>query len=209
MYTQYAANKLTDWFIRAQTQSPPAAIYIGLIVATRGLSSNIRSSAVTSGDTVLPATPNGLLYKCTTSGTTGASEPTWPTTAGGTVTDGTAVWTEQTTTMINGSFVEATYGSYVREALAPSLTNWAGTQAAGSTTVSTGTNGQMTTSNNVSIVFPSPTSGSGYIYGSFIADAVTGGNIWTYGALATPLAFSSGGAQPTFNTAAMALTLFN
>jgi hypothetical protein len=35
----------------------------------------------------------GKKYKCTTAGTSGASEPTWP--ASGTVSDGTAVWTYQ------------------------------------------------------------------------------------------------------------------
>lgn len=36
---------------------------------------------------------NPLLFQCTTSGATGGTEPTWPTTAGGTVTDGTVTWT--------------------------------------------------------------------------------------------------------------------
>jgi uncharacterized phage protein gp47/JayE len=40
-----------------------------------------------------PTTANGFFYKVTTAGTTGATEPTWPTTIGGTVTDGGAVWT--------------------------------------------------------------------------------------------------------------------
>lgn len=35
----------------------------------------------------------GKKYKCTTAGTSGASEPTWP--SSGTVSDGTAVWTYQ------------------------------------------------------------------------------------------------------------------
>ena len=46
------------------------------------------------GDFVVPTTANGYIYECTTVGTTSATiEPTWPTTIGGTVTDGTVVWT--------------------------------------------------------------------------------------------------------------------
>lgn len=44
-----------------------------------------------------PSTANGFWYECTTSGTSSAdspsTEPTWPTTLGDTVTDGTVVWT--------------------------------------------------------------------------------------------------------------------
>jgi len=40
------------------------------------------------------ATQNsGLVFKCTTAGTSASSEPTWPTDIGSTVTDNTAVWT--------------------------------------------------------------------------------------------------------------------
>ena len=35
----------------------------------------------------------GLWFRCTTAGTTGSSEPAWPTDIGSTVTDGTCVWT--------------------------------------------------------------------------------------------------------------------
>lgn len=40
-----------------------------------------------------PATPNDRYYKATTAGTSGGTVPTWPTTIGDTVTDGTVVWT--------------------------------------------------------------------------------------------------------------------
>lgn len=57
----------------------------------------VKSTVYTSGQVVIPATMadnlRGLAYECTTGGTAGATEPTWPTTLAGTVTDGTAVWT--------------------------------------------------------------------------------------------------------------------
>lgn len=49
------------------------------------------------GEVISPVTPNGHLYRCTVAGTSHAStEPTWPTTDGGTVTDNGITWTENT-----------------------------------------------------------------------------------------------------------------
>jgi hypothetical protein len=67
-----------------------------IIVRTVTPSTAIRwvaSTAYNLGDVTRPVTANSHLYQCTTAGTTGSSQPTWPTSAG-TVTDGTAVWTD-------------------------------------------------------------------------------------------------------------------
>lgn len=52
------------------------------------------NTAYILGYIIEPTSSNGYIYKCTTAGTTAAStEPTWPTTLGGTVVDNTAIWT--------------------------------------------------------------------------------------------------------------------
>ena len=69
------------------------------------------STAYALGDFVEPTTHNGYKYECTTAGTSGTTEPTWPTTPGNTVTDGTAVWTcrEFTFTYMAGSSSETVF----------------------------------------------------------------------------------------------------
>lgn len=54
----------------------------------------VLSTAFTFGAVVLPATKNGHRYTCSQGGTTAATEPTWPTRDGATVTDGTVIWQE-------------------------------------------------------------------------------------------------------------------
>ncbi len=52
------------------------------------------STEYSIGDIVRPATPNGHSYRCTVAGTSGTETPVWPTTEGGTVTDGEVTWIE-------------------------------------------------------------------------------------------------------------------
>lgn len=202
--SNYLSNRIIDWLFRQQSFSPPTTTYIGLITATRGSSSSIRSAAVTSGDTVIPATPNGHIYSCSTSGTTASGEPTWPTTAGATVTDGTAVWTEQTTAMNAGTIKEPSSGAYARQSITSSLANWAGTQSAGSTSASSGTSD--TTSNNNAITFPAATGNWGTIWGIGIWDASSGGNACAVGPLSTPQAVPSG-ITVSFSAAQLAISM--
>lgn len=60
------------------------------------------STAYILTNIVSPVTGNGFHYECTTAGTTGSTEPTWPTVVGNTVTDGTVVWTCRSATVTIG-----------------------------------------------------------------------------------------------------------
>lgn len=51
------------------------------------------STAYSLGDYVHATTFNGFRYECTTAGTSGTGEPTWPLVEGATVTDGGVTWT--------------------------------------------------------------------------------------------------------------------
>ena len=51
-------------------------------------------TSYSEGDIVIPSSRNGRRYRATNAGTSGSSEPTWPTTAGGTVTDNGVNWEE-------------------------------------------------------------------------------------------------------------------
>lgn len=100
---------------------------------------------------------------------------------------------------------EVSGGSYARVAVSNSLANWAGTQAAGSTTASSGTTG--TTSNNNPVSFPTPTATWGEIVGMAVWDASTGGNLLMFGPLAASKNVNNGDPAPVFSDGALAFTL--
>lgn len=201
--TDYAENKVTDALFRAQALGAPATLYVALILLNKGAWA--ATTAFALNDTILATSASGnRIYKVTTAGTTGGSAPTWPTAFAGTVVDGTVTWTEQTVAIEAGTFTEVSSGSYARPSITASLANFAGTQSAGSTTASSGTN--ATTSNNAAINFATPSANWGYVGGYVLFDAVSSGNPWAYGyanslvyvGLGATVSFAAG--QLTFST---------
>ena len=207
--TYAAQNKTIDALFRGQAIGTPATIYFALIIATRGYSSTVRSAVVTTGDTVIPTTPNGHMYRCSTGGTCGSGEPSWNTGSGSTTADGgTVVWTEMTPDFLSNSNITevSTSGTgYGRIGVAASLVNFAGTQGAGTTTASSGTSGQ--TSNNGTVTFGAPTANWGVVAYLMTFDASTSGVAWTAQPLTTPKTVNNGDSAPTIAAAAFTETL--
>lgn len=106
-----------------------------------------------------------------------------------------------------GGGTEVTGGAYARVAVASSLANWAGTQAAASTVASSGTSG--TTSNNAAVTFPAPTASWGSATHFGVYDAATAGNLLWYGPLDAPKTVNNGDPAPAFPAAALSLQLDN
>lgn len=106
-----------------------------------------------------------------------------------------------------GGGTEVSGGSYARVAVTAGLTQWAGTQGAGTTTASSGTNG--TTSNNAAITFPAPTASWGTVTHVGIFDASTAGNLWVYTALTASKTVNNGDPAPSFAAAALTLQIDN
>lgn len=90
----------------------------------------------------------------------------------------------------DSSFTELAGTGYGREAVARSLTAWAGTQGAGTTLASTGTSHK--TSNNALIDFG--TAGSAWGTANYIGlfDDSSAGNCWFYRPLNTPIVINNG-----------------
>lgn len=85
----------------------PAASPAWTVVGGGGAVAAETTTAYDLGDLVTPDTPNGYFYECTTAGTSAGTAPTWPTTVGATVTDGTVVWTNRgKTTLVEGEDYE-------------------------------------------------------------------------------------------------------
>lgn len=202
-YTNYAENKVQDAVWRGQSLGAPANMHVALLLSTHGPRANSTTYALNNTISVACSDGKIHLFKCTTAGTSNASQPAGYTGAADQViNDGTAVFTEQTSALDAGTaMVEPSGGAYARVQIASSLANWSGTQGAGTTTASTGTGGEV--SNNNSVAFPAPVGANwGFAWGLAYYDASTAGNAWAWGPLGTPKTINDGDSAPTFPAAA-------
>ncbi len=208
MFTSYYSNKLVDLLQRGQSFSLPTTQYFGLLTSTKGPRQD--SFAYSSSDTISLTANDGKthLYSCTTGGTTASSQSTlYPGVEDEVITDGTAVFTEQATALRAGTVVEASYTGYSRTGVVCSLADWAGTQGAGTTAVSSGT-GIAATSNNVTITVGASNTGAvAYVWGEARWDASTSGNMLTFAGLNTVKTINPGDPAPFFSPASLTFTL--
>ncbi|OYD53250.1 hypothetical protein CGK74_13630 [Thauera propionica] len=117
------------------------------------------------------------------------------------------LYTDTCTDAGPGTEVSTSGTAYARQAVAASLTAWAGTQSAGSTTASTGTTG--TTSNNAVISCPESTAAWGTIQSVGFNDASTAGNRWICINLSAPFAVSGAGITVKFNAGTLTFQIDN
>lgn len=62
------------------------------VVAAASLAAWAGTTAYRVGQVRRPISSNGFIYRCIEAGTSGGSEPAWPTTVGETISDGTVTW---------------------------------------------------------------------------------------------------------------------
>lgn len=100
--------------------------------------------------------------------------------------------------------IEPGVGGYARVAIAYSLTAWAGTQGAGTTTASSGSGGQ--TSNNAAITFPAPTADQGTASHTQLLDGSGVANLMFWRALDAAKTINAGAAAPFFGPGELTIT---
>jgi hypothetical protein len=91
---QQATDRLK--FMTASTSEPTldADAITELLAQAKRFNFWTTATGVAVGDVIQPTTANGHRYVCTEAGTTGATEPTWPTSRDGLIGDGTATFQE-------------------------------------------------------------------------------------------------------------------
>lgn len=102
---------------------------------------------------------------------------------------------------------EPSGNAYARISVAANMTNWAGSQAPASTTVSSGTNG--TTSNNIALTWLASAGAWGNLQSVRMYDASTAGNSWICINLTASLNVSGSGFTVSFPAAALTFQIDN
>lgn len=118
-----------------------------------------------------------------------------------------ALFTDTCTDAGPDTEVSTSATAYARVAVTAGLTQWAGTQSAGSTTASSGTNG--TTSNNAVITWAQSTAAWGNIQSVGFMDASTAGNRWICIDLTAAFNVSGSGITVSFPAAALTFQIDN
>lgn len=188
--------------------SIPGTHYCGLISAA----SRANTTAYSSGNYIInPTFPFSAttavwsIFKCTTGGTTAGSAPSGYASlgsAGGTITDGTAVFTEVSSLFAAGTTTaaEPSTGAYGRVSITNNTTNWPTPTGGDPATVSNGT----------AITFPTTTASWGQLVAFGLWDASTPGtgNLRTWGLLSAASAVAqSVGVTPSFSSTNLSVTL--
>lgn len=199
-FTTLAHEKFLNGYGQDASLSSPATINVGLLVVPNPAGVWTATHAYSTGAYVIPTTFDsisgqiGKIFKATTGGTSGGTQPTWPTSVGGTVTDGSVTWTEVADLFAAGTFTgaEATGGSYARVAVTANSTNFPNATAAQPSVSENGT----------AVNFPTPTADWGFAVGWLESDASSAGNIWFWGAMTSHLDCSIG-SSPSFGVNAL------
>lgn len=133
--SNFLADQVRNHLFRTGTFAKPTVMAVGLLEARiwQGATAYALNSYIVSVADV-PSGAAARIYRATSvtgTGTSSGTEPTWPVTDGGTVTDNAGanqiVWTEQTPTMKAGTLPEvASANAYARQDLPPLDANWTG-----------------------------------------------------------------------------------
>lgn len=118
-----------------------------------------------------------------------------------------ALYTDTCSDSASGTEVSTSGTAYARQGVTANMTNWAGTQSAGSTSASSGTGG--TTSNNGTIAWTTSTASWGNVQSVGWTDASTAGNRWICINLTSAINVSAAGFTVQFTAGTLQFQIDN
>jgi hypothetical protein len=192
----YLETLLLNLTFRTQTAVKPAAVYVALLTSNKGPRQG-STLYVVNTDFISLTANDGIVhyYKCTTGGTTASSQGAlYPGAVAEAITDGAAVFTEQSAAVAAGTYAEAAYTGYARVGVTQLDANWNAPSLVSN---------KEQVSNVGAVTFGAPTSGPTYVWGLAAFDASTAGNGLYWSPLATVKTLNNGDAAPSFAAAAL------